>query len=505
MEQDILGQKSGVIEGQDPYFGPARREDYDSNWTMTATGSRTKEIMLNPEPIDRKRKTNVPAFLKPTPQAYQLTALIKILQTIPMSREALLCRENLKTDYGFDAEWWDGTAIRVSKVLDLSQDAYLTDQEETILETQRLVAFLEETDRAYGSIDVLASMDSSNEKGKGTVIATFLDQWREVVEHLTPHLSSTDIFKSVGKKENPYDPHSAESYPFVVLELRIDEGIADKGHTLYEAIDDILWADQGQSIYEQVYLEKTADVLILEVTRVSEAGSGLGIKIPSIWYSDRYLHSSINQVQDMQAGKAAVQEKIARIDEEKSKMVGIKVPAIKMPQTDASNLLKTATDYFEALALKQSVEKSGTTLEGDPNISDLNRNRIIADELRKLTERITQKLHGMSNIVRSSGYADHTSAFDISKERAREKLHELSELYTKASDDPDAPPYHKYTLRGVCGLAHTMYVLEKALPDGENDNLSSELKEWQWWKISYISTDSKPVSCIVCFIPFSSG
>lgn len=66
-------------------------------------------------------------------------------------------------------------------------------------------------------------------------------------------------------------------------------------------------------------------------------------------------------------------------------------------------------------------------------------------------------------------------------------------MYTKASDDPTEPPYHKYTLRGVSTTPNTFYVLEKTKPEFDNDMLSTEAKDWQWWKITFMSNEAKPV------------
>lgn len=96
-------------------------------------------------------------------------------------------------------------------------------------------------------------------------------------------------------------------------------------------------------------------------------------------------------------------------------------------------------------------------------------------------------------------------AFEILKGKALDKLNEFSKLYTKPSDNPEVHPRHKYMLRGVCSLASTMYVLERTQPDDENDILSSEPTDWQWWKISFIGTDSKPVSRTVGLYLFYSG
>lgn len=400
MGQNIPGQESGVTDvSYPPYFGPPKREEYDArNWAVTTVGSQTKEIRLNPEPINRKRERNMPAFFKPTPQAYQLSALIKVLQAIPMSREALLSRENLLPDYGYESEWWDGTAIQVPKVVHLTQEGHSTDQDEVICETQRLVAFLEETDRAYGSTDVLANMDGIIGKDHISVIAGFLEEWRKAVEHTTPNAPLLNVFRSVGRKEIANEPESAEEYPFLALELRIDDGIAEKGQTLYEAVDDALWAEPSESSYEHVYLAKMADLFIIEATRVGEAGSGLGIKIPSVWYSDRYLQSSIRQVKEMHAGKAAIHQKIARIDEAKAKIVETKISPHGSSILDATHLLKSATVYFETSESKtDGVAEAKETLENHYISSDRNRFTRIADELKALTERIAQKLKSTSS------------------------------------------------------------------------------------------------------------
>ena len=399
MDQNIPGQESGITDASYPYFGPPKREDYDARaWTVATVGSHTKEILLNPEPINRKRESNTPAFLKPTPQAYQLSALIKILQAIPMSREALLSRGSLFPDYGHETEWWDGTAIKVPKVVHVTQEGHPTDQDELISETQRLMAFLEETDRAYGSADVLANIDGILGKGHRTVIVGFLEEWQKAVEHATPNAPLLDVFRSIGRSENPNEPESAMEHPFLALELRVDDGIADKGQTLYEAIDDILWAELNRSSYENVYFEKLADLFIIEATRVGETGSGLGIKIPPVWYSDRYLRSSITQVKEMRAGKAAVQHEITRIDEAKAKIVETKIPALGSPIPDATHLLTTATAYFETSEAKiGGIDKAKETLVTNFDSPDRNRHGRIAEELKALTERIAEKLKSASN------------------------------------------------------------------------------------------------------------
>lgn len=89
-----------------------------------------------------------------------------------------------------------------------------------------------------------------------------------------------------------------------------------------------------------------------------------------------------------------------------------------------------------------------------------------------------------------------------SREQALEKLRGLSKLYTKPSEEPDDPPKHKYTLRGVSTKHNITYVLERTKPNGITDILSSEASDWQWWKITFSAGDAKPISYSVCLLFF---
>lgn len=69
-------------------------------------------------------------------------------------------------------------------------------------------------------------------------------------------------------------------------------------------------------------------------------------------------------------------------------------------------------------------------------------------------------------------------------------MHELSQLYTQQSDDPDAPKLTKYLLRGVSTTKDVTYICRRAVPDLiEMDLGDDELKDNpdQWWKIAYVS------------------
>ena len=473
-------QETGVTDAAKPHFGAAKREYYDTKkWAMTVPAAHAQEILLNPLPVDRKRGANTPAFLKPSPAEHRLAALVKILHAVPLSREALLNRTNILSEYGHDSEWWDGVPIKLSRIVNISPSGQYDDRQEVVREAQRLMAFLDETDRAYGSVDVLANVDGIRKSRNSQIVGNFLAQWRTATWSLDPNATLMDIFRNEGTKVSQ---EVVEVPVFYALQISVDADIADAGLSLYEAFDDILWNGTGANDFEEVFLQKVADVFILELSRQSIEGVGLGIEIPAIWYPDRYLPSSQEQARAMQAGKAAARKEIQEIDLNIAKLSTY--TAAGKPATNTSDLLKVATTYFEKSASSESAsgDTSGASaIPPEKPGPDLERYNAIAQELKAVASRVEQKLKTLED----------------SKARAREKLLEFSKLYTSPSDDHEGPPYHKYRLCGVCAEPQIVYVLEQTKPNDENDMLSTEAEDWQWWKLSFDRRESVPVQRIV--------
>jgi hypothetical protein len=83
------------------------------------------------------------------------------------------------------------------------------------------------------------------------------------------------------------------------------------------------------------------------------------------------------------------------------------------------------------------------------------------------------------------------------EERKKEALKNFrlySNVLTEAAASPAEPPYHKYTLRGVCTLPHVTYVLKRQAADAAEDEKESGNQTpdgWQWWRISFSVDDAK--------------
>lgn len=136
---------------------------YDmSNWAVTTTNAGETsaiEIFMDPPANERKRVMEEPAFLRPGSVPGALGPLLTILHSIPAARETLLQRSFVAPDYGHNEQWWTGHAITLPKIVDTDNpDIISQEATDIIMESQRVMAFLELTERAYGTPEALGSL-----------------------------------------------------------------------------------------------------------------------------------------------------------------------------------------------------------------------------------------------------------------------------------------------------------------------------------------------------------
>lgn len=386
--QTLPDQEMGVLEHNT--LRPATREHYETEkWAMTVAEPQTQEIFLNPDPTDRKRVMGGPAFFKPSPAGHRLPALLKILHAIPMARETLLNRTYTLPDYGVDKDWWDGTPIKFLRVVNLDLEGRQVNSDDLLYESQRLMAFLDETERAYGSTDALAKLEVFKDSHIDKV-TDFYVGWHDATFHSVPGAPLADVFKSVGTKVSMDNP---QSEPFYCLNARIDGEIAGKGLTLHDVLGHVLWSDNQAD--EETYLEKVGDVFTLEVCNQVTNSSGLGIEVPATWYVDRYLPSFAKQIKNMLSRKAQAS---ADWDAQEKAQAGMALytGSPTGAYIDASRLLSRAITYFEQTAdYRGAIDDSSKTnagFENDPPTSKTVGE--LAQELKALEASIAAKMRG---------------------------------------------------------------------------------------------------------------
>lgn len=391
----LPGQANGVTVTSDPHFGPATQEYHDTTrWAMIHSGTTTHEIILNPEPRNRKRQEGTPAFIKPSTSGYYLSSLITILHAIPLAREALLLREHMLSDYGHDVDWWDGQAVKFPRIVNLADGIHDGDWDEVIYETQRLMAFLDMTERAYGNVDVLASLKSVLDQGQEKATANFLRSWQEAATRAAPADGLETIFGSSGLKVIPGGSEPPVRESFHNLDVHIDLELADTGASLYDAIDEILWPGvYDQEDIEETYLDTIGEVFTVRVVRQSPSGAGLGVKIPAVWYADRYLKSCKESVKEMRTKKSKILNDIEKIGMVETRIKEYRF-ATTDPSIDARQLLETAIEKLEKE--NPSPKMNGTKEDDEDTVMDSKSKKHdqadIARELRMISDRVEKKL-----------------------------------------------------------------------------------------------------------------
>ncbi|KAL8710943.1 MAG: hypothetical protein Q9220_004542 [cf. Caloplaca sp. 1 TL-2023] len=467
----LPAQETGTTTADKPYFGPVRQEHHDTrNWIMTTTSKSTaREIFPNPDPKARKRLDQSPAFLRPSPAGHRLPGLLTMLHAVPAAREALLNRSSLQEDYGQNSEWWDGVPFESPRIVNQGGQEYETTAEEVLHESQRLMAFLDDTERAYGSSEALSTLPGLRDYEEDSVIKEFFNLWNGATFDSDPASPLSQIFNTKGVRVSGTQRQIDD---ISVWELEINENTFEPGQTLYDTIDSFLWPHwDGSQIEEQVFLDKVADVLVIRVVRGDDVNDGLDMSIPLVWYADRYRQSSQPRVQKMFAAQFAVRNEIEDLDIRKQRASQFRSLNQQGKSVDINNLLASARQHFDKTASYRQEAEEEDNAEMRQDDSKNKAYSPVAEELKALSDRVAAKLQ----------------VFEESKREAREKLQELSKLFTEPSEIPEESPHDRYTLRGVCAEPHTVYVQERKDIGHANDLLVNDEAEdsWSWWKLHY--------------------
>ncbi|KAL8794907.1 MAG: hypothetical protein Q9195_002619 [Heterodermia aff. obscurata] len=436
-ENQPASQENGVTAGNSPHFGPATREHYDTQkWTMTLPRSFAQEVLENPDPSDRMRGES-PAFLRPSLAGHRLPALIKILQAIPVGREALLNAGYTLPDYGHNTEWWDGVPIdrKTLRIIDGLEESKSADPDEILYETQRLIAFLEDTERAYGNSEALAQISILKNRPEDLMASQFLEAWTLATIESNPKNPFAKVFQTASITMDSED-REVESHLHHFFDISIADAESDAGRNLYDIMDGQFWGDYLENNAGYHCLKEVGDILCIQISCQKEEAVGTGVKIPAILYLDRYFACMKSQVQRMLAEKRSVKKEIKIMDDARDKIIKYKLPT-EDSLLDAPGLIARALQHFQKSVMLSSSETEKTL-----------------EELKVLAKSVAIKL----------------ATLQKSKNSALEKLKEMSRWYTTASDDVGGAPHHKRSSGCI------------------------EPGKWQWWKLTYSIGDAKPVS-----------
>lgn len=482
-EAGLQPQQYGVTNGSSmPYFGPANQSTYDeSQWGMVLGNSSAHEILPDPEPADRRRHGTLPAFLKPSVEDHRLAALLTIYHEIPLARELFLSSSDMLPDYGHDPEWWAGKVIETRRAtmvddqLSSWAEASQQDLDNFVWELQRLMAFLDKTNRSYGSVDALAKMNAVALMDAPDTEQKFFEAWKQACVKADKSSFVPFIFTDAVQPGDSDDSPTQSKY-FAVLDLNLPHPSADEqADTLYDLADQALWAMSRMDAERSAYLSKPGEVVAFKIGGDSDECKM--VSIPSTWYPDRYLKENREVALEMRDKKAKIRASMERIDALQRKLTYFNLASGKTVKVQ--DLLGAALMHDVDMISVDNVVPGAFDAEIATPASSTTKLNLSA-ELRKVMQNIDRKLQTL----------------DQEKEKARSSLRELSKLYTEPSEKQNQPPVHKYTLRGVSVNNYLTYIKRKAEPDLIDMDLGAEVpKEMdEWWKIEYFVSGSKPVN-----------
>ncbi|KAK8221176.1 hypothetical protein IWZ01DRAFT_490039 [Phyllosticta capitalensis] len=461
-------QESGVVGGAGVQFGPATREYYESNqWAMTTVSNASPD----PPPDQRRRNQGEPAFLKPSQTLDYLPALLTILANIPMARNALLMKSHILSNYGENSSWWSGNAAALSgNVVNGQPSPGPSDR--LIHEAQRIIAFLDATERAYGSAEGFIQLEwfvHSTWANEEKDAIKFLGSWLAAAERLEPSDGFSELFKTTAHQVQ----NGNSKYPNIwCLTPVLDNGGSGPCLSLYDVLDDTIWSDDPDGTKDvDAAIDRVAEVLVIIVKQPDVSANGLNMTIPESWYADRYLTAYESKSKQMRKDRAEYRGKIAEIQQKLQKYTRFNYQG---KTGDALVLLETAMSAFRP-SRRRSVQDDGdvvmATTDNDSSPDDK-----VLKQLQTVYDNVKVKIE------------------DLKKEEqmAQQSLEQLSGLLKEHSTTSELNPTSKYQL---CGLSTdpSVFYIKQNCGIKTSENVNQDLEAGQnadsatdcWWRIQY--------------------
>ncbi|WZH46137.1 uncharacterized protein QYS62_007207 [Fusarium acuminatum] len=495
--------ESGITGPSEPapvVFGPAKRETYnESNWAMVPTGPSKESSPNEVLPSKRKRDPGAPVMLINSGVHgghHCLGGLLTIMHEIPIARNILLGIGTPAATYGHSNDWWRGQEILSQEVLAKMAQATTWDHGEHKSdsafdeEVHRLMAFLDSTERAYGSVSVLADL-------LAPPYSTGMEkQFYEMLGQ--KHSDSIQPLMQVAALAMFHGDDLEEDVKFGLLEMEHLRNDYRFIKTLYEALDHVIWSDTlgWDKIHEgskMAFFKEMGEVLVLNTTGDGPEDS---IEIPQEFYPEKYLTSRKDEARRIQRGWCQTKEEVARISSEKEQLYRLKETWDSGNIDDKRELLRKTADqwgeyknYLETFARFRTLENSGFDTNkypdyrtAPPDVDDITHKQHetvvdVIDYSEKLLADLETRMQGL----------------DAELEQIMAKQRALGRLLT-VPDKPDRPkPFtcKKYLLRGVVTGPGIVYVCQRE--EADLIEFDGEGSKDQWWKLSFTPNGDQAV------------
>ncbi|KAF3035641.1 hypothetical protein E8E11_004091 [Didymella keratinophila] len=458
MQSIESGQESGVTGNSKPVFGPATRNDYDpSQWQMVPATT-ASEYIADPIPSHRQREEGQPAILKPSPRFNYLPAMLTILHSIPQFRNALLSPAVTQDDYWVGEEWWRGNPTGRTRIVDDSigwNEAYGLD---IIYETQRLMAFLDNTDRAYTTIESMLDMDAWKSLEAPLLadpdddLLKFLLIWSEAYAKQDRNFEMDGVLRSV--------VNAQEQVKSFIMDGTVTKR-EGRDTDIYDVLDDSFFPHPEGT----AHIMDISNVVIFRLEGAKQDVNELGCRVPATLYVDRYLEKNRHIIKSMFEGMAVHNKTIEAIKDKFERLMYHTPAKRNSKKIESLKLIKTSMKAFQPKTDEDEVnEKDAATLS----------------QLQKLRDSIESKLAALEEQQKQAQAAldDIAMHFKPTVDDGAEALIDLTGPDYPEGQSPEDAMQHAYQLCGVATRRDVIYVLHP-------DTASNVSGAKQWWRIQY--------------------
>jgi hypothetical protein len=465
-QPEMPEQENGVT-GTGQQFGPATRSHYESNEWAVVPVATSRELVDHPPASKRQRIEGQPAFLRPSKDTGYLAALLTIYHSIPLAREAFLLPSMRIHNYGSDNTWWSGSTDENQKALSMETDLSADKNKINLLvETQCLMAFLDNTRRAYGGVDALANLDAMRDyrSPASTQFSTFVEAWKDAALSQLPEEQLSQVFTSVAVKN--MDPDPPLQRDMVCIESHVNR---IPGQKLLNLLDNTVWDDTADQI-EDVCLSHVSEIFTFRLYDTAQQPEGLDLAVPAVWYPDRYTWGLREQTKVMRAQIQSINKGLTQLLFQQRRLGSFMIDG--RPIRAREVLEAAAQSSTTALEERYNGHKPSDELWSTDMSS-------IAGHIQAVLKRVEEKIAEMEE-KRSS---------------LRAEIQKITLQYSEPGDDPNEPPFMKYVLQGLATKPEIMYVRERSqdLLGLENDS-DEERNEYQWWRIQWLQVPGSGIT-----------
>lgn len=358
---------------------------------MVPAGAQETKVDYAPSASKRKRTPGAPAFLVQgisVPGVHNLGGLLTILHQIPLARNVLLSVGSPASSYGYNNEWWNGQEILPEYVLAnlragrpaWGESSDVTPRLEE--EIHRIMALLDSTERAYGTVSTLTEIIPMSTRGPEKQFYESLAS--QPCERLQTMYQTATLADWAGDSTD-----GQEVANFGLLEMEHPKAEYANIKTLYESLDHVMWNDaltwnEIQDETKMAMFRTMGEVLVL---KVSGTGPDDSIEIPVEFYPEKYLASRKDEARRIQAAWVETKVKVDKFREEESR---VKEWRDNWSTTvyDKSTLVnkakvqwETYQEYLDTLGRFRTMEASGFDNDLYPNYHAAPSNRLSNQEI----------------------------------------------------------------------------------------------------------------------------